>query len=45
MTPGAKVDLTPENNLYLTPEEFGRTTVRDGVLKPVDMDSNFAIKF
>ena len=24
MTPGAKVDLTPENNLYLTPEEFGR---------------------
>ena len=24
MTPGAKVDLTPENNLFLTPEEFGR---------------------
>ena len=24
---------------------FDRTTVRDGVLKPVDMDSNFAIKF
>ena len=24
MTPGAKFDLTPENNLFLTPEEFGR---------------------
>ena len=24
MTPAAKVDLTPENNLFLTPEEFGR---------------------
>lgn len=24
MPPGAKVDLTPENNLFLTPEEFGR---------------------
>lgn len=24
MTPAAKVDLTPENNLILTPEEFGR---------------------
>ena len=23
MTPAAKVDLTPENNLFLTPEEFG----------------------
>ena len=29
MTPAAKVDLTPENNLLLTPEEIGRTTVRD----------------
>ena len=24
MTPEAKVDLTSENNLFLTPEEFGR---------------------
>ena len=24
MTPASKVDLTPENNLFLTPEEFGR---------------------
>ncbi len=24
MTLAAKVDLTPENNLLLTPEEFGR---------------------
>ncbi len=24
MTPAAKFDLTPENNLFLTPEEFGR---------------------
>ncbi len=24
MTPEAKFDLTPENNLFLTPEEFGR---------------------
>ena len=24
MTPAAKIDLTPENNLLLTPEEFGR---------------------
>ena len=24
MTPAAKVDLTPENNLFLTSEEFGR---------------------
>ncbi len=24
MTPAAKVGLPPENNLFLTPEEFGR---------------------
>lgn len=24
MTPAAKVNLTPENNLILTPEKFGR---------------------
>ena len=24
MPPAAKIDLTPENNLLLTPEEFGR---------------------
>ena len=34
--------FTKEN---LTPPTFVGTTVRDGVLKPVDIDSNFAIKF
>ena len=29
----------------MTTAIFRGTTVRDGVLKPVDIDSNFAIKF